>query len=158
MKSNIFIYSISLILFFSCEREKTHYYSFPDSSWNSQQIVKFDITTEDSTQIRMSNISILHNTSYEYQNIIFFLHHYFKENLISTYTIDFDLAEDDGKWIGTGKSNIREITRIISTPKKYQNGLQSFSLELAMRDNDSIELEKLNGISDIAFYLSIENE
>jgi len=158
MKSTIFIYSIMLILFFSCESEKTHFYSFPDSSWNSQQIVKFDITTEDSTQVRISNISIRHNTSYEYQNIIFFLHHYFKENLISTDTIDFDLAEDDGKWMGIGKSNIREFTTTISTPKTYQNGIQSFSLELAMRDNTSTELEKLNGISDISFYLTTENE
>ena len=156
MKSNIFIHSIIFILLFSCESEKKHLYSFPDSSWNSQQIVKFDITTEDSTQVRISNISIRHNTSYEYQNIIFFLHHYFKENLISTDIIDFDLAEDDGKWIGIGKSNIREFITTISTPKTYQNGIQSFSLELAMRDNTSTELEKLNGILDISFYLTTE--
>ena len=158
MKSNIFIHSIIFILLFSCESEKKHLYSFPDSSWNSQQIVKFDITTEDSTQVRISNISIRHNTSYEYQNIIFFLHHYFKENLISTDTIDFDLAEDDGKWIGIGKSNIKEFTTTISTPKTYQNGIQSFSLEVDMRDNPSTDEEKLDGISDILFYLSTENE
>ena len=158
MKSNIFIYSIIFILLFSCESEKKDYYSFPDSSWNSQQIVKFDITTEDSTQVRISNISIRHNTSYEYQNIIFFLHHSYKENIISTDTVELLLAEDNGKWIGKGKSNIREFLTTILIPKTYQNGLQSFSLELAMRDNSSTELEKLNGISDISFYLSIENE
>ena len=65
MKSNIFIHPIILILFFSCESEKKHLYSFPDSSWNSQQIVKLDITTEDSTQVRISNISIRYNTSHE---------------------------------------------------------------------------------------------
>ena len=158
MKSNIFIYSIILILFFSCESEKTHYYSFPDSDWNSQKIVKFDITTEDSTQVRISNISIRHNTSYEYQNIIFFLHHSYKENIISTDTIELLLADDNGKWISKGKSNIREFLTTILIPKTYQNGLQSFSLELAMRDNISTELEKLNNISDILFYLSTENE
>ena len=158
MKSNIFIHSIIFILLFSCESEKKHLYSFPDSSWNSQQIVKFDITTEDSTQVRMSNISILHNTSYEYQNIIFFLHHSYKENIISTDTIELLLAEDNGRWMGKGKSNIREFLTTILIPKTYQNGLQSFSLELAMRDNISTELEKLNNISDILFYLSTENE
>ena len=99
MKSNIFIYLIIVILFFSCESEKKHFYSFPDSSWNSQQIVKFDITTEDSTQVRISNISIRHTTSYKYQNIIFFLHHIYKENIISTDTIELLLAKDNGKWI-----------------------------------------------------------
>ena len=158
MKSNIFTYSIIFILLFSCESENTHYHSFTDSSWNHQDDIKFDIITEDSTQVRISNISIRHNTSYEYQNIIFFLHHSYKENIISTDTIELLLAEDNGKWRGLGKSNIREFTTIISTPKTYQNGLQSFSLELAMRDNISIELEKLSGISDITFYLSIENE
>ena len=134
------------------------YHSFPDSSWNYQDDIKFHITTEDSTQVRISNISIRHNTSYKYQNIIFFLHHSFKENLISTDTINFDLTEDDGKWKGLGKSNIKELTTTILTPKIYQNGLHSFSLELAMRDNTSTELEKLDGISDISFYLTTENE
>jgi len=158
MKSNIFTSSIIFILLFSCESENTLYHSFPDSSWTSQDDIKFDISTEDSTQVRTSNISIRHSTSYKYQNIIFFLHHSFKENLISTDTINFDLAEDDGKWIGLGKSNIREFTTTILTPKTYQNGIQSFSLELAMRDNNSKEIEKLNSISDISFYLSSENE
>tara|TARA_B110000196_G_C20980669_1_gene583244 strand:+ start:41 stop:520 length:480 start_codon:yes stop_codon:yes gene_type:complete len=159
MKNNIFIYPIIfLLLLFSCKGEKTHYYSFLDSNWNSQQIVKFDITTKDPTQVRISNISIRHNTSYKYQNIFFPLHHSFKETLISTDTINFDLTEDDRKWIGKGKSNIREFTRKILTPKTYQNGIQSFYLELAMRDNTSKEIEKLNNISDISFYLSSANE
>ena len=112
MKSNIFIYSIILILFFSCESENIHYHSFTDSSWNSQDDIKFDITTEDSTQVRISNISIRHNTSYKYQNIIFFLHHSYKENIISTDTIELLLAEDNGKWTGKGKSNIKEFLRL----------------------------------------------
>jgi gliding motility-associated lipoprotein GldH len=158
MKNNIFIYPIILIFFFSCKGEKTHHYSFLGSKWNSQQIVKFDITTKDSTQVRISNISIRHNTSYKYQNIIFFLHHSYKENIISTNTIELLLAEDNGKWIGKGKSNIKEFSTTILSPKIYQNGLHSFSLELAMRDNTSTELEKLDGISDISFYLTTENE
>jgi len=158
MKSNIFTYSIIFILFFSCKSENTHYHSFIDSSWNSQKTVNFNITTEDSTQVRTSNISIRHNTSYEYHNIIFFLHHSYKENIISTDTIELLLAEDNGKWISKGKSNIREFLTTILIPKTYQNGLQSFSLELAMRDNTSTVLEQLNGISSISFYLSTENE
>ena len=156
MKSNIFKYSFILILLYSCESVNNDYYSFPDSSWNSQKHIKFDINTEDSTQVRSSNISIRHNTSYRYSNIIFFLHHSFKKRLISTDTIELSLAEEYGGWIGKGKSNIKEFTTTISTPKTYQNGIQSFSLELSMRDNTSTELEKLNRISDISFYLTIE--
>ena len=158
MKSNIFTYSIIFILLFSCESENTHYHSFTDSSWNYQDDIKFDIITEDSTQVRISNISIRYNTSYKYQNIIFFLHHSYKENIISTDTIELLLAEDNGKWIGKGKSNIKELSTTTLSPKKYQNGTHYFSLELSMRDNSSIELEKLNGISDISFYLTTENE
>ena len=73
-------------------------------------------------------------------------------------TIELLLAEDNGKWIGKGKSNIKEFSTTILSPKTYQNGLHSFSLELAMRDNTSTELEKLDGISDISFYLTTENE
>jgi len=158
MKSNIFTYSIIFSLFFSCESENIHYHSFPDSTWNSKQHINFKIKTEDSTQFRKSNISIRHNTSYKYPNIIFFLHHHFKKKLISTDTIELFLAEEEGRWRGSGKSNIKEFTTTILTPKTYQNGMQYFYLELAMRDNSSPEIEKLNNISDISFYLSSKNE
>lgn len=158
MTNKIFIYPIIFFSFFSCEVEKTHHHSFLDSNWNSKQIVKFDITTKDSTQARISNISIRHNDSYRYQNIIFFLNHSYKENIISTNTIELLLAEDDGRWIGKGKSNIKEFSTTILSPKIYQNGIHTFSLELAMRDNASTKLDNLDGISDISFYLTTENE
>lgn len=158
MTINIFKYSILLILLYSCEKANNDYYSFPESIWESEETIQFVITTEDSTQIRTSNISIRHNTSYEYQNIIFLLHHSFEEKLISTDTISLLLAEDNGKWKGLGKSNVKEFTTTILTPKKYENGLHSFSLELAMRQKKSFEIEKLHGVSDILFYLTPENE
>lgn len=158
MKNKIFIYPVFFVFFFSCEGEKTNHYSFPGSKWNTKQIVKFDITTKDSTQVRTPNISIRHNASYKYQNIIFFLNHFYKEKIVSTNTIELLLAEDNGRWIGRGKSNIKEFTTTILSPKTYQNGLHTFSLELAMRDNSSTELDNLDGISEISFYLTTENE
>lgn len=149
-----FTYLIILIVFSACESTNNNYYTFPESKWSAKKIVNFDITTKDSLQQTMTNISIRHNTSYKYQNIIFFLHHSFNEKIISTDTIELLLAQDDGRWIGIGKSNIREFSKTLSPPKTYQNGIHSFSLELAMRDNTSVELESLCGITDISLYLS----
>ena len=152
MKNNIFTYSIIFILLFSCESENIHYHSFPDSSWNYQDDIKFHITTEDSTQVRISNISIRHNTSYKYQNIIFFLHHSFKENLISTDTIDILLAENDGRWIGgnIAESNLIEILYTYNKKSFYEEGEHYFKLELAMRENTSYQIDRLENIDGIS--------
>tara|TARA_B100000700_G_C15042790_1_gene856200 strand:- start:1668 stop:2138 length:471 start_codon:yes stop_codon:yes gene_type:complete len=154
MKINFLKCLIILSVIYSCKSASNEYYSFPKSTWDSKKIIQFDITTKDSLQQQTTNISIRHNTSYKYQNIIFLLHHSFKEKAMSIDTIELLLAQDDGRWIGTGKGNIREFSTTVLPNKTYQNGLHTFSLELAMRDNTSIELEKLQGISDISLQLS----
>jgi len=84
--------------------------------------------------------------------------HYFKENHISTDTIEILLSEDDGKWKGVGKSDIIEFTHLINSPNNYQNGIHSFRLELSMRDNNTTNFEFIEGVSDISFYLTENND
>ena len=154
MKTVFFQSLIILIVINSCKPTNNDYYSFPKSTWSSKKIVQFDITTKDSLEQKTMQVSIRHNTTYKYQNIIFLVHHSFKEKKISTDTIEVLLAQDNGKWLGTGKGNIRELSRTLQPPKTYENGRHTFSLELAMRDNTTVELENLYGISDISIYLS----
>ena len=159
MKSKFTVYLFILSLIFSCAKEKIKYHSFKDDVWRSNNIVKFNINFEDTTRLYSLDFSIRHNTSYSYQNIIFFTHHLFNNKKISTDTVNIDLAQNDGKWYGSGKSDIRELSGInYSVDQRYEKGVHTFELELAMREKNNVKINKLPHISDISLYTINLNE
>ena len=151
---NLFLIG-TIVIFISCNNSIVFekYITFENQEWNTDSLLSFGYTITDTISTYKLVLNVRHSVEYEYQNLFLFV-----KSDSSTDTIELLLAEDNGKWTGKGKSNIKEFSTTILSPKIYQNGLHSFSLELAMRDNTSTELEKLNGISDISFYLTTENE
>tara|TARA_B000000565_G_C23750881_1_gene364597 strand:- start:239 stop:784 length:546 start_codon:yes stop_codon:yes gene_type:complete len=159
MKSKLLISFFILTVFFSCEKEGITYHNFKENIWDSSKIVKFDINFEDTTRLYSLDFSIRHNTSYSYQNIIFFTHHFFNNHKMSTDTLNIDLAQKDGEWYGSGKSDIRELSGVnYSVDKFYEKGVHTFELELAMRENNNLKIDNLPHISDISLYVTDINE
>jgi len=158
MKNRFLTYLFFTIIISSCTKEKIEYYSFPENTWNSEDIVKFDINFEDTIRMYSLDFSIRHTTSYPYQNIIFFTHHYYNNVKISTDTFNIDLAFYNGEWYGKGKGYIREFTGPdYNVDQFYSKGVHTFELELAMRDNN-IKIDELNHISDISLFVLGINE
>ena len=156
MKSKLITYLFLLTLTLSCTREKIVYHNFKDNIWNSNKTVKFDINFDDTTRL---DFSIRHTTSYPYQNLIFFTHHFFNNQKISTDTLNINLAQKNGKWYGSGKSDIRELTGVnYSVDQFYEKGVHTFELELAMRENNILKIDKLSYISAISLYAIDINE
>lgn len=153
MKSRFFTYLFLLAIIFSCTKEKIEYHSFPENIWNSEDEVSFDINIEDTIRLYCLNFSFRHTTSYRYQNIIFFTHHYFNNDKISTDTINLELALNNGEWLGSGKSDIREFNHPYKVAERYNKGKHTFKLELAMRENNNPEITNLEHISDISIYI-----
>ena len=155
MRTNLLLFLI--ITFLSCNYEKKEFYSFVDDNWILENKVRFNINVVDSNSQFIQNICLRHTTSYKYQNLIFFLHHEFN-NLIHTDTLELYLAEDNGRWLGTGKGDIKEFSIKIQQPEIYKFGNHSFIMELAMRDNTNNSIKKLEKIKDISFFLTNNNE
>ncbi len=154
MKNRLSIYLFLTIILSSCDKENIEYYSFPEKIWHSEEKVKFNINIEDTTRLYSLDFSIRHTTSYTYQNIIFFIHHYYNDVKISSDTFNIDLADFTGKWHGKGKGDVRELYGIDYTVDQfYKKGVQTFELELAMRDNNNIKINLLNHISDISLFV-----
>lgn len=154
MKNRISIYLFLTVILSSCAKENIEYYSFPEKIWQSDERVKFNINIEDTTCLYNLDFSIRHTTSYAYQNIIFFTHHYYNDVKVSTDTFNIDLADFSGKWYGKGKSDIREMNgHAYKFNKPYNIGLHTFELELAMRNNNNIKIDLLNHISDISLFI-----
>ena len=147
-----------MIFFASCFDGDTNYYSFNNQEWFSHEIISFNINVDDSTKTYYKNISLRHTIDYKYQNLIIFVHQYLNNINIDTDTINMFLADDYGKWIGKGKKDIKEVTYEYEKQFFNRTGKYTFEIELAMRDKDLLEIEKLENVSDISFYLEALNE
>lgn len=159
MNNKFFLYLFFLTLTLSCTKEKVKYHNFKDNTWNSNKIVKFNINFEDTTRLYSLGFSIRHFTSYPYQNLIFFTHHFFNDKKISTDTFNINLAQKDGKWHGFGKSDIRELKEVnYCVDQFFDKGIHNFEIELAMRENNNIKIDKLPFISALSLYVLDINE
>jgi gliding motility-associated lipoprotein GldH len=134
-------------------------YNFPDNIWDSRDTICFKEYVDASNNYFI-NISLRNTTSYKYQNIIFFNHHYFNNNFIETDTIDILLAENDGRWMGRNisESNLKEILYTHNNKVSYEVGEHYFKLELAMRDNTSYQIDSLANIASFSISLIKEED
>ena len=152
-------YLFLLIVLISCSIEAVNYHDFEQNTWKSKERVNFEFNFEDTSGPYGLEIAVRHQTSYPYQNLILFAHHYFENKKLSTDTFNVELASNSGKWHGKGKSDIREfVAKNYSSPKIYTKGSYNVELELAMRESNNLEIKELNGISGISLYLSKINE
>jgi gliding motility-associated lipoprotein GldH len=130
-----------------------------DNIWDSRDTICFKEYVDTSYNYFI-NILLRNTTSYEYQNIIFFNHHYFNNNFIETDTIDILLAENDGRWIGgnIAESNLIETLYTYNKKSFYEEGEHYFKLELAMRENTSYQIDRLENIDSISISLIKEED
>ena len=157
MKKKICLFSF--VVFFSCSKEAINYHDFKQNTWKSKERVSFEFNFEDNAESYNLELAIRHKTSYPYQNLILFDHHYFENKKLSTDTLNIELASNSGKWYGKGKSDIREfVAENYDTPKTYSKGIHNVELELAMRNSKNLEIKELEGIIGVSLYLSEKNE
>jgi len=157
MKQNIYLFIFFVL--FSCSKEAVKYHDFKQNTWKSEKRVSFEFDFEENSEPHELELAVRHQTSYPYQNLILFAHHYFENKKLSTDTFNIELATNSGKWYGIGKSDIREfIAKNHTSSKLFAKGLHVVELELAMRESNNLEIKELEGISGISLYLSKRNE
>jgi gliding motility-associated lipoprotein GldH len=153
MKKNIFIVAILTFLLYSCDDSlynKTK--DIPSMHWNMNNIVKFDVEVSDTFQLYDFYVIIRHNTDYAYSNLYTFVTTTMPNDSITRDTIEFILAQPDGKWIGKGNGFLRTNEVLISRKFAFPHkGLYTFEFQQAMRDTDLV------GISDIGIRVSPTN-
>lgn len=116
----------------------------PDSKWDMNYPVKFDVDIADTTTLFDFFVLLRHNTDYAYNNVYFFITTTMPGDSITRDTVEFILADPDGNWIGNGSGYLKSHEILISRKFIFPSkGLYSFEFQQAMRDTI------LNGISDI---------
>ena len=121
-------------------KQKTEqYHSFNENTWNIDSIVLFDIHNKDSISPHNIVLTVRHSTEYKFQNLYVFTN--FQGALDTT---ELMLSEKNGKWLGTGFGDIRELDFVIMTNVFFDNNSENkISIEQAMRYGLNSKIENL---------------
>ena len=126
-------------------------YQTIDNPWDKNREYFFTCEIEDHTVTYNISINIRNNNLYPYQNLWLFYTEEQPERLVLRDTIECMLADDYGKWIGSGIS-IYHLKIPIRTQYKFpQKGQYTFKIRQGMRD------DRLKGIEQIGVRLEKNN-
>jgi len=143
---------LSTLLFSSCNSEVVYsnQQSVPDE-WESTALIQFEFEHSDTISNHQFVLSVRNNTDYEYQNIFFFVKLISPDGIISLDTVECQLADYRGKWLGAGFGKIKEVSITFGSEFVLNRaGKYEVVIEHAMR---SINNEGLKGIEDIGIQL-----
>ena len=138
----IFVF-LSLLLLVCCNTNTESSYSvFEEDSWHADSIITLNHSVVDTITKQNLYLKIRHTTDFEYQNIFLFVDFQEKRD-----TIEVALSEKNGKWLGSGFGDIKEVEyclakEIIFNSKKTSN----VTVEQAMRYGDQPVITNLKGI------------
>ena len=125
--------------------------SVDNSTWNVNNRIEFKVNIRDINSRYNFYFNIRNKEDYPFSNLYLFLHTTFPNGRITCDTIEGQLADNDGKWRGSGITGIK-FNRIL-----FQKGVHLpvtgeylFEVEQGMRVRD------LKGIYDIGLRLEKE--
>jgi len=147
----LLILAISLI---SCDNTVCeNYYTFENESWNSDSLKSFEFEIMDTLATYSLSLNVRHSIDYEYQNLFVFVSGEVND------TIELMLADKNGKWKGTGISDVREFTHALKKDRTFsKKGKHSINIEQAMRYGASEKIQHLPNILDVGLIIKKQDD
>lgn len=122
----------------------------PDGSWNSRDKVAFSVNIPDTSKRYSLYIDIRNDVNYPFANIFMFLDTRFPDGRIARDTVECQLADYDGRWLGTGSGSIKYNRFLFHREVIFrQKGYYTFTFEQAMRTSE------LKGIRDVGLEIEL---
>jgi gliding motility-associated lipoprotein GldH len=143
----------STLFFAACDRNMVYeeFVRINNSSWHWDNPAEFTFETEDTAGFHDILIHLRHSTDYPLSNLYMFVHVEGPSGQEMTDTINFILAENSGKWIGSGIGNMRAIGYLYKKNTVFpQQGEYEITIEQAMRlpevpvSEIGVRIEKVN--------------
>jgi gliding motility-associated lipoprotein GldH len=144
MKKALF-YPVLLLVCCSCGKRADYeeFVSVPDT-WNSRNVVHFDVNIKDTISPENVYISVRHTGKYEFSNLYLFVTAQSPNGNIKRDTVEIVLANDHGKWLGKGAASVFTMYYPYKTNIRFPlPGIYTFRIEQAMWVRD------LKNVSDI---------
>jgi len=127
------------------------YKSIKNDRWHKDSIVNFIVPLNDSISKNNININIRNNKDYEFSNLFLIVGIKFPNNYQIIDTLEYEMTDPEGHFLGTGFSDIKENRLEYKTNVIFPvKGDYKISIQQAMRKTKDIDgLVFLNGITDV---------
>ncbi|PWD99172.1 gliding motility lipoprotein GldH [Marinilabilia rubra] len=128
-----------LISLFSCNQGAIYEekYEFAGNGWYKDSVVTFNPVLEDTSKVLNLGFSMEHSNDYPYSNLWLFIEVKSPDGHMQTDTMEYFLAEPDGRWIGKGNDDSRLLYWLYKRGVKLSTpGTYSFSIRQGMRRAD----------------------
>lgn len=141
---------ITIIAVFSCidKYQFAENKTIKNEKWGSNLILRFEYENTDTLQAKDVIINLRHSNEYPYSNIYFFITTLAPNGLRVKDTIEYILADNSGKWIGSGIGNIHNLQLVYKRNVRFsQQGKYIFYIQHGMRETF------LEGVTDIGILI-----
>lgn len=102
--------------------------------WTWNDALEFEADIQDTLSLHDIYLQLRHTTEYPMSNLYMFVHIKSPTGQILSDTVNMILAAPDGKWIGRGNGNIRELMLLYRKQILFRvPGPYTITLEQAMR-------------------------
>ncbi|MCQ2344917.1 MAG: gliding motility lipoprotein GldH [Paludibacteraceae bacterium] len=120
------------------------------NGWRIDSVKRFEFEVQDTTQFYNISILVRNTGDYEYQNLWFFIESVRPDMVYSSDTAQLFLADDFGRWIGSGIGSIYSALYEYKDSVKFgQKGKYLLNIRHGMRT------DSLTGITDIGVKIKI---
>jgi len=145
---------LGLILMSSCDSNRyfEQNQKLKNEKWFYQDAKTFSFDMMDTTSLFNFYVNVRNTNDYPYANLYIFIKSQFPDGEQARDTIELQLAELNGKWLGSGTGRYKYNQFILRKGMRFvQTGNYKFSIEHGMRK------DTLYGISDIGIRLEYEH-
>lgn len=145
----------SMYLLVSCDAKQVfdHYTVVPKNSWNKNDIIVFSFAIQDTITKNNLFIHIRNNKEYPFSNLFLITSMKFPNGQKIVDTLEYDMADATGKFLGRGFSDIKENKLLYKEHITFPiSGAYTLEVQQAMRKNNEIDgVLSLGGVTDVGF-------
>ncbi len=154
LKIKLLLPVLLAIVAFSCTNNEIYfkYKNIPLQGWNKDSICTFEIPVTNTSVNYDVYIKIRNRGEYPHQNLWLFITKITPDSVVSKDTINFYLADQRGKWIGSGVGSVFEMPVIYQQNYHFPK-VGKYTFEIAQGMRDSI----LIGINDVGMMVEKED-
>ena len=146
---------ILVLILVSCDSKRVfdEYNSVSDGFWDKENVVFFDFSVTDTITKQNLFFNLRNNHSFPFSNLFLIAEMDFPDGQKIIDTLEYDMADKTGKFLGEGFSEIKESKLYYKENIIFPNaGDYKVSISHAMRKSDVVdEIKTLKGITDVGF-------
>lgn len=136
----------------SCDSNKLYEenIALDNNEWKTGDVKTFEFDIEDTLSPINLYVNFRTTTDYPYSNLYIFMYSKYPDGYEDKDTLEFIVAEPDGRWLGDNSGTVVENRILISQGGRFaKKGTYQFGIEHAMRD------EVLPEIIDVGFRVEL---